>query len=48
MKELIERNKKIYDEWKKGKTQFELALEYKMTPSNVARLIRNHKIKYGK
>ncbi len=47
MREEKERNQIIFNKWKKGITQFKLAIEYKMTPSNVARIIHFVKTKYG-
>jgi len=43
--EYLERNKKMFEENKKGVSYSQLALRYKMSYNNVARIMQNYKLK---
>lgn len=43
----IDRNLEIYEKWKEGKTQFQLAVEYGVHTATIAQVINWAKKNYG-
>jgi hypothetical protein len=44
MKPKTERNEEVYRKWRAGTSQFKLAIEFGVTPTNIARIIKNMKM----